>query len=214
VAGDGCGNAAARGESADDAAASRPAGRHEVIEQAIDEGFVKHALVAVALEVELERFQLDAQRAGRIGERNGAEIGLAGLGTETGELGADDLDSVIASRLRIGEGFQLLGGRGINDGHSFSSDNFVAKKNPAVSLNTAGFIFVKSAWSQSQNANMIGCRPPRERRSGDRILRKEVIQPQVPLRLPCSCGSLCRHRAWTISSSFAAPFPFVDAKNR
>jgi hypothetical protein len=32
--------------------------------------------------------------------------------------------------------------------------------------------------------------------------RKEVIQPQLPLRLPCSCGSPCRHGAWTISSSW------------
>ncbi len=31
--------------------------------------------------------------------------------------------------------------------------------------------------------------------------RKEVIQPQLPLRLPCSRGSPCRHEAWTISSS-------------
>jgi hypothetical protein len=32
--------------------------------------------------------------------------------------------------------------------------------------------------------------------------RKEVIQPQLPLRLPCSRGSPCRHGAWTISSSW------------
>lgn len=31
--------------------------------------------------------------------------------------------------------------------------------------------------------------------------RKEVIQPQLPLRLPCSRCSPCRHEAWTISSS-------------
>jgi hypothetical protein len=31
--------------------------------------------------------------------------------------------------------------------------------------------------------------------------RKEVIQPQLPLRLPCSRRPPCRHGAWTISSS-------------
>ncbi len=36
---------------------------------------------------------------------------------------------------------------------------------------------------------------------GDELPRKEVIQPQLPLRLPCSRWSLCRHKAWTISSS-------------
>lgn len=32
------------------------------------------------------------------------------------------------------------------------------------------------------------------------LLRKEVIQPHVPVGLPCSCASPCRHRARTISS--------------
>jgi hypothetical protein len=31
--------------------------------------------------------------------------------------------------------------------------------------------------------------------------RKEVIQPQLPLRLPCSRDPPCRHGAWTLSSS-------------
>jgi hypothetical protein len=39
--------------------------------------------------------------------------------------------------------------------------------------------------------------------------RKEVIQPQLPLRLPCSRGSPCRHEARTISSS-----SLLDAKSR
>src|SRR5207249_9525561 len=37
------------------------------------------------------------------------------------------------------------------------------------------------------------------------LLRKEVIQPHVPVRLPCSCGSPCRHGARTISSSWGSP---------
>jgi hypothetical protein len=37
--------------------------------------------------------------------------------------------------------------------------------------------------------------------------RKEVIQPQLPLRLPCSRGSPCRHEAWTISSSWSLDLP-------
>src|SRR5438270_13024376 len=39
-------------------------------------------------------------------------------------------------------------------------------------------------------------------RLGDKLLRKEVIQPHLPVRLPCSRGSPCRHEAWTISSSW------------
>ena len=41
----------------------------------------------------------------------------------------------------------------------------------------------------------------------DVLPRKEVIQPQLPLRLPCSCGSPCRHEAWTISSSWLLDLP-------
>src|SRR2546426_427708 len=33
------------------------------------------------------------------------------------------------------------------------------------------------------------------------LLRKEVIQPHLPVRLPCSRWSPCRQEAWTISSS-------------
>jgi hypothetical protein len=42
-------------------------------------------------------------------------------------------------------------------------------------------------------------------RLGDKLLRKEVIQPHLPVRLPCSRGSPCRHEAWTISSSWFKP---------
>jgi len=36
------------------------------------------------------------------------------------------------------------------------------------------------------------------------LLRKEVIQPHLPVRLPCSGHSPCRHEAWTISSSWCS----------
>src|SRR5258708_39390508 len=39
-------------------------------------------------------------------------------------------------------------------------------------------------------------------RLGVKLLRKEVIQPHLPVRLPCSRRSPCRHEAWTISSSW------------
>ena len=42
------------------------------------------------------------------------------------------------------------------------------------------------------------------------FLRKEVIQPQVPLRLPCSCASTIRMAAWTISSSLSGRIGVTD----
>src|SRR5262245_16774993 len=37
-----------------------------------------------------------------------------------------------------------------------------------------------------------------------KFLRKEVIQPQVPLRLPCLCCSPCRQEAWAVGVISAA----------
>src|SRR5205085_10055112 len=61
----GCTDAAPGSERADDPAADRLAGGHEVIEQLVDERLVEDALVAVAVEIQLQRFQLHA--AGRRG---------------------------------------------------------------------------------------------------------------------------------------------------
>src|SRR5262249_9373735 len=94
-AGDGGGDAAARGEGRDELAAERAAGGHEVVEQAVDEVLVEDALVAEALQVELERLQLDAAVRRRVGVGDGAEVRLAGLGANAGELGTDDFDGVV-----------------------------------------------------------------------------------------------------------------------
>src|SRR4051812_47491314 len=63
-------DAAARRERADDPAARRLARRHEVVEQAVDDRLVKDALVAVALQIELQRLQLHAAGRRRVGERD------------------------------------------------------------------------------------------------------------------------------------------------
>src|SRR5581483_9172679 len=83
-AGHGGGDAAARGEGPHDLAAPRRARLDEVVEQPIDDRLVEAALGAVALQVELEGLQLDAQLIGDITEGDGAEVGLAGLGTQAG----------------------------------------------------------------------------------------------------------------------------------
>src|SRR5262249_40209099 len=89
----------------------------------------------------LQRFQLHAERAGRVGEGDRAEVGLAGLGTKTGELGADNFDGVVASGLRVGESLQLLDGRGGIGGHdSLPRKNPFENKDPAGSCDSAGFI--------------------------------------------------------------------------
>ena len=56
-------------------------------------------------------------------------------------------------------------------------------KKPRRVFRHGGVLFVKSAWSQREMGNMIGCLLREQQEN--LILRKEVIQPQVPLRLPC-----------------------------
>jgi hypothetical protein len=121
LAGDGRGDAAARRERADDPAAARLAGGHEVVEQAVDDRFVERTLVAIALQVELEGLQLHAAGGRGVGEGDGAEVRLARLGAQAGELGADDLDGVIAAGLGVGERLQLPGRRRFRLRHDSSS---------------------------------------------------------------------------------------------
>ena len=91
-----------RGEGANHPAAPRPAGGHEIVEQAVDDGLIEDALLAVALEVEFQRLQLDTGSRRRVGEGDGAEVGLPRLGAEAGELRADDLNGVIAPGYWLG----------------------------------------------------------------------------------------------------------------
>ena len=89
----------------------RLARHHEVVEQPIRHGFVEDALIAEPLQIQFERFQLDARLIGHVRERDGAEVGLPGFGANAGELGADDLDGVVASGSWVGKSFELSGGR-------------------------------------------------------------------------------------------------------
>ena len=80
---------------------------HEVVEQLVRHSFVEDAFVAESLEVELERFQFDADRVGRVLVDDRAEVRLPRLRTDARELRADNLDLILASDPRIREGFQF-----------------------------------------------------------------------------------------------------------
>ena len=72
----------------------REGGDH-VIDDAVGHVLVEDPFVAERLQVQFEAFELDADAIGHVAEREGAEIGLAGLGTDRRELRADDLDRVV-----------------------------------------------------------------------------------------------------------------------
>ena len=93
--GDAGGDASAGGEGGGEGHLAGVGGFDEVVEDLVGEGFVEYAFVAVGLEVEFEGFEFEAFLVGAVLDGDGAEIGLAGLGTEAGELRAVDFDLVV-----------------------------------------------------------------------------------------------------------------------
>src|SRR5690606_3643052 len=102
-------NPAARGKGARDAHAPGAAGGDQVVEDAVDGRLVEDALVAVALQVELQRLELDAGSGRGVGDEDLAEVGLSGLGTHRGELRTADLDLVVAFGTGVREGLDRRG---------------------------------------------------------------------------------------------------------
>src|SRR5262249_14534391 len=119
--GHGRGDPTARRKGPDDAAMARLTGRHEVVQELVDQCLVEDTLRAVPLEIELQRLQLNTTLGRRVGKGDGPKVGLARLGAEAGELGTDDLNGVVASRVLVGERLQQLDRGSVNRGHCDSS---------------------------------------------------------------------------------------------
>jgi hypothetical protein len=108
-------DAAADIESSFDADAARGHGGHQIVEDAVRDGLVERALVAIRPQVDLPRLQLDAQPIGHVLHPDRREVRLSRLGAKAGELRAVEPDEVVALRVRVGEGFQRFrrsGGHG------------------------------------------------------------------------------------------------------
>jgi hypothetical protein len=103
-----------------DAAAHVPVGvdadeaRRNGLDQVVDDGvghlLVERAFVAKAPEVLLQALGLDAEAVGHDLDPEVREVGLAGQRAQAGELGHVEADHVVARRLRVREGLQLLAG--------------------------------------------------------------------------------------------------------
>jgi len=96
--------AAAHIEIADHRHLARLTGSDQVVENLVGHGFVKGTLVAIGPQVEFERFELEANLIRHVGDSDCGEVGLAGPGADTSELGALHIDGKVALRSRIGEG--------------------------------------------------------------------------------------------------------------
>src|SRR3954466_4593813 len=102
-------DSAADEEISGDFAAARLQCRDEIVEDPVGDGLVERALVAVAPEVELEALELHAELAGHVADADGREVRLPRHRAEAGELRRLEADLVLAIRLRIGKGLELLG---------------------------------------------------------------------------------------------------------
>jgi len=76
-----------------DAGTPRMNRRHQVVQDAVDDGLVKGTLVAVRPQVQLPRLELDAKLVGHVLDANRGEIGLTGLGTK-------QVNSGVSQRIR------------------------------------------------------------------------------------------------------------------
>ena len=90
--GDYGGDAAAGAEVAYDDGPDWVAGFDDVVEDLVDDVLLEDAEVTVGEEVFLEGLELKAGLARHVANGDAAEVGEAGLGADTGELGTDDFD--------------------------------------------------------------------------------------------------------------------------
>ena len=66
---------------------------------------VKDSLIAETLQVKLQAFELNTLLVGRVGDRQRAEVRLAGARAHRREFRSDDLDLVIAVGKLVFKGF-------------------------------------------------------------------------------------------------------------
>jgi hypothetical protein len=88
----------------------RTGGLHQVIEDSIDDIFVKGALFTERPEIKLERLKLNAQVAGNVTDPDRGKIRLTGAGTHAGKLGAFHADLIVPTRARVRKGLQIFTG--------------------------------------------------------------------------------------------------------
>ena len=92
------GDAAAGAEFAADYGPDGIAGFHDVFEDLVDDVFLEDAEVAIAEEVFLKRFELEAALAGHVADGEVAEVGQAGFGAYGSEFWVVD-DDLVAGKL-------------------------------------------------------------------------------------------------------------------
>src|SRR5262249_49322656 len=79
----------------------------QIIEDAVGDGFVKSALVAVRPYVQLQALQFHAQAIGDVVEHEGREVGLTGARAQASKFRYFHVNPVVARERGIDECFRL-----------------------------------------------------------------------------------------------------------
>src|SRR5438270_6191581 len=102
-------------EVAFDVEGSRVEGGDEIVGDAIRDGLVEGAFIAIRPEIKLQRFQLDALPIGHVADADGGKVRLRRHRTEAGELRRLEGDLVVALGVGVLKGFEMTrrcGGHG------------------------------------------------------------------------------------------------------
>lgn len=87
---------------------SRFAGFYQVVENPVGYVLVEDSGIAEFKEVVFEGLQLDTASVGHVADGDRAEVRQAGLGTDRGEFGVDNLDGVVPAGIGVVEDFDDL----------------------------------------------------------------------------------------------------------
>ena len=101
-------DAAADVEITDDSHRFGAAGLHKIVQNSVDDRFVKRSFVAVGPKVKLERLELHAQFPGHITNADGGKIRLSRARADAGKLRALHRDLKVPFRTRVGKSLQLF----------------------------------------------------------------------------------------------------------
>ena len=101
-------NSAARGELTNEFHPAWLGHCDQIVENGVGDVLVERSVIPVLLQVQLQRFQLEAVGIRNVSDRQRAKIGLAGLGANRSEFRANGFDGVVPLRERVIKGFQHL----------------------------------------------------------------------------------------------------------
>jgi len=101
-------NATADVEITDDSHCFGAASLHKIVQNSVDDLFVKRSFVAIGPKVKLERLELHAQFRRHITNADGGKIRLSRARADAGKFGALHRDLKVPFRTRVGKSLQLF----------------------------------------------------------------------------------------------------------